>query len=118
MPDGFSQATEAAINRLDALMDGEAQAIVDFGTMQLAFVGLDIDRETFSDIAGTVSLEYGSPVIDTLAECLRAEADHFQVGYVVGQRLSAALSGAFAMGVLVGELHREQTIKREAASDD
>jgi hypothetical protein len=64
MPDGFSQATEAAINRLDA------------------------------------------------------EADHFQVGYVVGQRLSAALSGAFAMGVLVGELHREQTIKREATSDD
>jgi hypothetical protein len=117
MGEDFSDATEAAMDRLEALMTGEHRAVVDFRRMQLAFVGLDIDRHQFSDVASSVSLEYGTPVIEALAEALHAEASHFQVGYVVGQRLSAALSGAFAMGVLVGELHREQTIKKEATSE-
>ena len=118
MREDFTAATEAACARLDALMDGEQAATMDFEQMALAYVGLDVDPQAFRHTAGDVSLHFGEPVIDALSDALRAQAGHFDIGYIVGQRLSAALSGAFALGVLVGELHRESTIKREAASDD
>jgi hypothetical protein len=113
----FSDATEAACARLEAIMGGQHDAIVDFRTMQLAFVGLDIDREQFTEIADSVSEEYGTPVITALAQALESETGRFELGYIVGQRLSSALAGAFSLGVLCGELHREATIKREATSE-
>jgi hypothetical protein len=119
MGDGFRDACDAAADRLEALIgNGDEDATFDMEDMRLLFVGLDVDRDSYRDIAHTIEAEYGTPVIETLAEALEADHDRFALGYIVGRRLSEALRGAFTLGVLIGELHRESTIKREATSDD
>ena len=119
MPEHFSEAVDAACDRIEAVLGGAA-GVAAFERMRLAFVGLDIDHDEYREVSDRVSLRYGEPVIQALGEALAADSDHFAVGYHVGRRLSQALAGAFAMGVLAGELHRERTIRdeRKAASDD
>lgn len=112
MPERFSEAVDAACDRIEAVLAGEA-GVASLEQIRLAFVGLDIDHREYRDVSDRVALYYGEPVIQALAEALTAESEHFQVGYVVGHRLSQALAGAFAMGVLAGELHRERTIRDE-----
>ena len=111
MPEGFAAAVEAACDRLDALMAGEPRAIIGFDRIRLAFVGLDVDHEHFRSIADEIGVQYGEPVIAALADALNEDANHFQVGYIVGQQLARALNGVYALGVLCGELHREQEVR-------
>lgn len=111
MPEGFAVAVEAACDRLEALLGEDERAVIGYEHVRLAFVGFDIDHEHFRSIADEIGVQYGTPVIDTLADALNEDASHFQIGYLVGQRLAQALNGVYTLGVLCGELHREQEVQ-------
>jgi hypothetical protein len=116
-------ALEAADQRLSALLGGETAQV---GPQEIAlmFVGLDMDAPELLSIGRDAVADYSANIIRAAIAAWEAldEGDGdpmevFAAGARFGSLVDAQTLGAFVIGVLLGELHRQKAIEREATSN-
>jgi hypothetical protein len=120
----LAEALEALTGRLEALT-GDGTIYAGRDRLALAFVGLDLDVGELIDTGTHVIDPYAASIISASTEAWErldtdeemTAADVFSVGAGYGQHVGRNILGAFCVGVLLGELHRQRTIEREATSD-
>jgi hypothetical protein len=124
-PTPLEKAVEAATARLGAVLGGaEEQVSVDRERLALAFVGFDVDADELMDLGRHVSDPYSASIIEGASGAWYAlqqgatPEQAVSAGADFGQHVARNVVGAFVVGMLLGEMHRTQTIEREATSDD
>ena len=127
MGEHLREALGASMRRIDTITEANGTPMVSDEQLALAFMGLDTDPKELAAVQEAASEPYADLIITMIGRQLeyvitnRDELtflDTYALGREMGDVVRSALAGNWSFGCLTGELHREQTLKREAASDD